>query len=463
MASSSPSTGATITVFNYGSNGVAQLRARVGNPKLETRPAALPGYVRVFCLEAADWRGGVASICPVDPTEAEDVLVHGSIAVLTPAQKRRLDTFEGGYREVEVHLHGDGSGSQRAIAYVAGTSGRHQSRYTPALRVAPSEAYLTAIHAHLRSHAWPCASLDVRSSDAPRRVLSTWQHPGVAGLETLEAVCVEANVRRKAPWTMPAACGRFRRDLEAIGVKTVADLASALLLAGDDGGVALVDRLQTTTTTSSEDSSEDSSEESSSRSRFWDADASRALRELPIQRVFVYGTLQSGLVNHRRLGGLDGGEHSSSPELVASAARTLGDDFGLVLAGGGAAAYDFAYPSALRPDDARPGGARGPLRGELYAVSTAVLETSLDPLEGHPDFYERHRVEVVVEDAPDGRDRIVEAWCYFLADRDHIARVRAHPDTFHDIVPTGDWKTFILGLDGKRSPADGGADTPLPN
>lgn len=78
--------------------------------------------------------------------------------------------------------------------------------------------------------------------------------------------------------------------------------------------------------------------------------------------VFVYGTFLSGERNHHVLGGARFvGESATRPE------------FHLVDLG--------TYPALV------PGG-RTSVRGELYAVSTVLLQL-LDEVEDHPDYYRR--------------------------------------------------------------------------
>ncbi|KAJ8611736.1 hypothetical protein CTAYLR_009199 [Chrysophaeum taylorii] len=319
-----------VTVFNYGSNGVAQLRARVGNPNLVCRAASLPGYARVFCLRAGGWGGGVASICPCDKA-----ITYGSVCSLTAEEKGRLDMYEGGYREVSVEAR-VGDERVRAIAYVAG---RENNRFTPALSAAPSEAYLTAISVHLRENGWE-SPVEVRSSAAPARVLEVWRHPGVHRLETLAAVAVEVNAITHH-WEMPQAAAEFVAELGRKGIATVRELADRALL--ENGGTTVDDGV-----------------------------AAAALRRLALHRVFVYGTLLRQCRNHHYLG----------DSLFLGEAMTLEPyvfaDFG-------------AFPFAA-DEGAPPGRPRVPLRGEVYAVSTDCLARSLDPLESHPSFYRRSKV-----------------------------------------------------------------------
>ena len=76
-----------VLVFSYGSNSTAQLRARVRNAQLCSRPARLLDFARVFCLRSGGWGGGgVASIAP-----APGRVVFGTVVELSDDEKLLLD------------------------------------------------------------------------------------------------------------------------------------------------------------------------------------------------------------------------------------------------------------------------------------------------------------------------------------------------------------------------------------
>ena len=175
-----------VAVFNYGSNGVAQLRARVHNPTLTLARARAPGFARVFCGRAATWfDGGVASLAPGGGAV-------GSLALLTAAEKLRLDGFEKPkYREVEIDVEALDEGgtwvTRRAVAYVAGDG---VESWTEEMAAPPSEAYRTAIAAHLRTAGWPLEPLEIRC--AARGLVDTWRFPDDDPARlSLESLCVE--------------------------------------------------------------------------------------------------------------------------------------------------------------------------------------------------------------------------------------------------------------------------------
>lgn len=217
-------------IFSYGSNSTAQLRNRTQNPTLATEPARLRGFLRVFALHSNKWGGGVASIAPAG--EGDEVL--GSAVALTASELERLDSFETGYRKVEVEiLAGPPHAARRAraITYVAGTD---TSVWTPELRSQPSEAYLVAIHGHLREH-WPAAAtrgIAVRSFDARSQragaVIREWVHPGGRAL-SLAGACVEVALQQRGrTWKMPHTIGEVAAKLEHVGVNDAETLRTAL-------------------------------------------------------------------------------------------------------------------------------------------------------------------------------------------------------------------------------------------
>jgi cation transport regulator ChaC len=126
-----------IRVFSYGSNGTAQLRARVQNPALRSRPARVEHFARIFCLRSHGWGGGgVASLHP-----CAGATTYGAVVELTEAELGLLDRYEGGYsrQRVEAQVR-TAEGAEEvgdAVVYIADNS---------EMRAPPTEQYLTAIH-----------------------------------------------------------------------------------------------------------------------------------------------------------------------------------------------------------------------------------------------------------------------------------------------------------------------------
>ena len=106
MAASSE--GPRTPVFCYGSNNIEQIRSRCKNPWLQSEPALLRGWVRVFAGDSSTWGGGgVASVVPVASLSPgpggvagtagndNDKVVYGSIVRLSRDELHILDWFEG--------------------------------------------------------------------------------------------------------------------------------------------------------------------------------------------------------------------------------------------------------------------------------------------------------------------------------------------------------------------------------
>ena len=114
--------------------------------------------------------------------------------------------------------------------------------------------------------------------------------------------------------------------------------------------------------------------------------------------VFVYGSLLSGLVNHR----------------VISTARLVGD---------AVSAPEFTFVNLGAFPGMVDGGSTA-VKGEVYAVDAATLE-ALDHLEGHPEFYVRTEIAVSIG------NEVTTVNAYLLP----VDRTR-----LYDEVPSGDWR-----------------------
>jgi len=97
--------------------------------------------------------------------------------------------------------------------------------------------------------------------------------------------------------------------------------------------------------------------------------------------VFVYGTLRRARGNHQLLEG--------APFIGAGTTKLK---YAMYLEGG--------YPYAVSTEQ------RYQIVGELYAVNDEILKR-VDRLEGHPCYYVRSQVEVIVDDVE------YTAWMYF--------------------------------------------------
>lgn len=148
--------------------------------------------------------------------------------------------------------------------------------------------------------------------------------------------------------------------------------------------------------------------------------ASRQL--LGAHLVFTYGSLLSGLSNHRHI--------ENSKRIETSEIFTTTDMFTMV-----SASPAREYPYALEVGDSRPTDTPCVLKGEVYIVDDEVM-ARLDWLEDHPNLYKRRRVTI------EGVEE--RAWIYILEGRDSMDCVRAIIWEHPQVIPHGDWKSFVL-------------------
>jgi len=122
--------------------------------------------------------------------------------------------------------------------------------------------------------------------------------------------------------------------------------------------------------------------------------------------VFVYGTLRRVQSNHKLLG-----------DAYCYGTGSTRDKYAMYISG--------SYPYVTSTE------ARYPITGELYDVDDDTLD-KLDKMEGHPRYYIRREIVVVVE----GIEHI--AWMYFR-------------DPHGTLLPNGDYKTYSNHLPKKES------------
>lgn len=431
-------------VFSFGSNSVAQLRARVNAQHLDSQAAEVRDWVRIFCMHSTNWGGAVASIVPKPGGMCKSKfcgssahspelwrcrshrflpgIVRGLVVSLTAEQMQLLDGFERGYGRTTltaiVECPGNSSTTEDVVAYIA-----NDATWTGM----PSEAYLTAIHVMLREH-WaglaepiailgcegaggearameqePACATEMLPSDRPEasdivEKASPWEHPGVDALG-LEALCVEINARLvRQSWVMPRACVETAAALAEAGIQSTHALSHAL--GAGEASPALRGALCAAGGEQEE--------------------VLEVCRDLlGAALVFTYGSLLSGLSNH---------SHISSSTLILPKAETS-EHFSLV-----ACSPAKEYPYALELADSRPSDTACALKGEVYVVDAAVLQ-KLDWLEDHPNLYCRRRVQV--------KGLSERAWLYVLASRDSRDCVRALVKEHPEVKPMGDWRSFV--------------------
>ena len=222
-------------LFSYGSNSIAQLKARIENPTIVAVPAKASEWQRIFCLRANPGWGGAAASLVRDGHS----VTFGSVVSVTNEELSKLDQFECGYHKEELSISmrvGDDWQPAVAVAYIADH---------PLWTGYPSESYLTAIYVHLReqfSEVLPQCfeGVDIyglfRVSDYIDKVLlvDRWTYPGVDQL-SLPALCVEVNCRRTEKWVMPRAISEVRRELAAAGIHSLSQLCLWLSASGTSG------------------------------------------------------------------------------------------------------------------------------------------------------------------------------------------------------------------------------------
>ena len=119
-------------------------------------------------------------------------------------------------------------------------------------------------------------------------------------------------------------------------------------------------------------------------------------------KVFVYGSLMSGLSNHVFL-----------------------EDSTLTARGKTAGNFDMFDLGSFPGVQERTDGHGSPIVGEVYSVAAATL-ADLDRLEGHPTFYRRKIVEVIEDDGDWST-----AWLYELQ------------SPRGQVVESGDWRKHL--------------------
>jgi gamma-glutamylaminecyclotransferase len=134
----------------------------------------------------------------------------------------------------------------------------------------------------------------------------------------------------------------------------------------------------------------------------------RAVRRSTVERVFVYGSLLRGEPNHEWLEGAQ----LVDPDARTTASCTL---------------HDLGSFPALAF------GGETTVFGELYEIDEHGL-ARLDQLEGHPNLYERNRIQMA-----DG----TTAATYVMSE-EGIAR------RSHGVIPSGDWRRHRSSVTDQR-------------
>jgi len=206
-----------VPVFGYGSNNVEQLRGRLKDSSLVGVPAMVSNFQRIFGGPNKSWSVGnrLKGIGVASLVKSDSAKTRGSIVLLTPAQVRRLDDFEGVhwnvYKQIEVAAVIYGNGSSPSIQFPCLT----YVRVNNSIFKLPSEAYCCAIQRNVTQSFPGSFTLDIR--DSALKLHSQWAHPGFDKL-TLPAFIYEVGVRKKVPWEMPGTVTTVMDKLALVGI-----------------------------------------------------------------------------------------------------------------------------------------------------------------------------------------------------------------------------------------------------
>lgn len=123
-------------------------------------------------------------------------------------------------------------------------------------------------------------------------------------------------------------------------------------------------------------------------------------------KVAVYGSLRSGMGNHRLLA-----------HIADFAEGETVSEFKMYSLGG--------FPAIVAQRGSK-------IKVEVYEVDDDTF-ARLDMLEGYPSFYNRQQVDILLEDGT-----IDNAWIYFIEDDSHYVS--------HEVVEDGDWVNYRMSM-----------------
>ena len=199
-------------IFSYGSNSISQLQGRVNNLTLQSYPAYVDNYKRIFVGHSKLWNGGVASL-----EKKNKIRTYGIIVYLSDDELAKLDSYEIGYTKHEIICN-----TGNAYAYIA------DDNYWI---THPSQQYLVAIYIMLNEHITTSSIIisGIMSNSSNITNISKWTYPKDIAKISLESLFVIVNSHRSKPWHMPKVLDEIITKLNSINICTTLLLKEYLI------------------------------------------------------------------------------------------------------------------------------------------------------------------------------------------------------------------------------------------
>lgn len=138
--------------------------------------------------------------------------------------------------------------------------------------------------------------------------------------------------------------------------------------------------------------------------------------------LFTYGSLMTGMKNHSKISHLRFIENGITQNKFYMASLTCS-----------------SYP-IISEEKINFQQQLSQIKGEIYEIDERTLE-SLDDFEGHPDYYTRKLITVVIE-SNEEFELTVDAYCYIISNHKSLDDIKKFFKYICDIINDGDWKSF---------------------
>jgi gamma-glutamylaminecyclotransferase len=136
-------------------------------------------------------------------------------------------------------------------------------------------------------------------------------------------------------------------------------------------------------------------------------------------KLFVYGTILSGMRNHRRVNGCKFiGRGKSLEKMYMTSLKS--SSYPMIT-------YDMIHTSQI-PNH---------IKGEVYEIDEEALQ-DLDYLEGHPYFYTRQVIDIELENG-----EILKTFAYIVLQPDILNEVSVNYEVRSAPINDGDFKRFF--------------------